>query len=196
MYQEVWKAAVLAVGLDGEAIVNTFHFAYDGTDPVTSGLTVADQVDNVIVPLIAALVTVDWVYVKSQVICVKGTQLGVTGESELTAGASGTVAGVSAPMSLALICKRSGSVAGRHNRGRVFLSPIPAAMMDTGSKITPGPATAANCLALAIGSLNILGNVYDQILWSPGAPNGVLLTQGSPAKIAGVQKRRRLRLPN
>jgi hypothetical protein len=95
-----------------------------------------------------------------------------------------------------MIAKCTGNYFGKENRGRKFLSPVSRASVDADGRMVNPRGFDAQCQAIVVASLNVGGNVLDPVLWSqpPHAANKIIV--GSCANLSGIQKRRRVRLPN
>lgn len=195
-YLEIWKISVNATGPGGEAIVNTFFYSDPGGASGLDPNDVAVAADGQVPAGIEPMVTSEWHYVKTQVLCVSGTSFGKSGESTFTAPLSGSLAPPSCPMDVTLIAKCHGAVVGRKNRGRRFFSPIRVLDTNVDGRYLSASLHAADITALFTTTLNVGAAVMDMVLFNKPLLAGIKIVAGNAAAMTGIQKRRRLRLPN
>jgi hypothetical protein len=195
-YVEIWKVSCCALGPAGEAIVNTFHYGFDGADPASAAVDMAIAADAILPFLIQPFVTAGWNYQKCQVLCVAGGSHGRSAESSAHAPLAGVRAGASAPIDVCAICKVTGGSVGRENRGRSFFSPIKQSDVDVDGRYLVGSALAINAQHMADTVINTGLASYDRVLFAGPPHAAVRLLYGVMADMTGIQKRRRLRLPN
>lgn len=196
-YTAIWKVAALGVGPQGEAIVNTFHLATEGTEPITrSAVDIATGFQPIFETNFPFCVTADWAGLTISALAVKGPNLGKSGSIDMTAGLVGTLPGPSAPLTVAVIgIRRSGAV-GRHSRGRSFLSPTTAGDVTVDGKYTDPGGVLAQWGAVG-GSGPLVGGIqYDAVLYNTVANDCSKVIVTALGRTIGVQRRRRLRLPN
>lgn len=192
----VWKLAIIGQGPSGEAIVNTFHFGTADAEVVTDPSTFCGTATSAVWALLAPLVTADYTFFKAQSLSVHGANIGRSGEDTTHAAENGSMAGASAPMAVAAICKRKADGVGRHARGRIFLSPIAASAMDVDSDFLSPGTYDLQCFGLATVSFVYGGFTYKSCLWDAVHNQALEVIWGGAAPQVGIQKRRRLRLPN
>lgn len=192
----VWKIAVIGLGPGGEAIVNTFYYGPDGADVAVDGNLVASTADGTLPAQIQGLVTGDWAYLKTTVLCVHGTNVGKSGENADSAPMVGGLAGASAALSICALGKRKADGIGRHARGRLFLSPIPASTVNVDGKFTPPAGFVAAWAAAAVVTITPAADTFIPGLWDIPHTQFLPILTSSVAPNIGIQKRRRLRLPN
>jgi len=192
----VWKVSAVGQGPAGEAIVNTFHYGFDGVEPDQDAYDFADQwaANNWV--FLLAVVTADYTCYQVEAIAVLGHNLGKSGNSTNGAGNVGTLAGASAPLQCAAVAQRRGNAATRHNRGRTFISPFPASYMDVDGDLTPGGTFAPDVVTLVKQNLTVGATLYQPCLWDVIHNQAILITNGQLGAQVAVQRRRRLRLPN
>lgn len=192
----VWKCALIGLGPQGEAIVNTFFFGPDGADAAVTAVAVANSADTVLAANFAPLVTSDWHYFKTQVLCVHGTNIGKAAESSASAPLVGGLGAGSGPLDICCIVKRKADGIGKHSRGRLYISPILATMVDVdGRMILPG-GYDANVQTLIGATITPGASTFVQCLWDKAHTQALAILTATEALISGIQKRRRLRLPN
>lgn len=192
----IWQIAIVGVGPQGEAVVNTFHYE---TSTETLSTAIADEFciqvrDNLLQDMLPAL-TDDWTGFQISALCVSGlnalrtSSLGIPTEV-------GAMIGTSAPMQSTAIIKRQGAAVGRHGRGRVYISPTEVSQFDVDGRFTPSGAEFTNLAVAMLSPINVLGLAYRPVLWDKEGllSNDVIST--SVSQIAGVRRSRRLRFPN
>lgn len=196
-YATIWKMTLIGLGPKGEAIVNTFHVGITGAeDPATTALELLLPWQGIIEAQFPQLVTPDWHEYECQALCIKGVNKGKSASVAATVPTFGTLAGPSAPLTVAAIGTRLSDGIGRHSRGRCFICPINAADVDVDGRFTlPGGWLLAWSGCATVGPA--VGPVtYDCVLYNATADDASLVIQASAADLVGVQRRRRLRLPN
>lgn len=192
----VWAVAVIGLGPSGEAIINTFHYGPDGADVDVDPDLVASAFDGVLQADLRQLVTTDWHYLKTTVLCVHGVNVGKSGENADSAPNAGVLVGPSAPASVCAIGKRRCGVATRHNRGRSFFSPIPASTVNVDGKFTPPAGWVAQWAGLATEVVTPAATPFIPCLWDNVHKQAIATVANSVAPQIGLQRRRRLRQPN
>ena len=194
-YVEIWKVAVLALGPSAQAVVNTFYYGSTAAAGLLAS-DVATAADATLVTLIQPLVTTDWHYQKCQVICVLGSPIGESGENNNAFPSPGLIPNPSAPIDVTGVGKGSGNTIGRSNRCRKFLSPIAVSDVDADGRYLSGGVHAGDIFALLTAPLPVGVVNLDPLIYNHTSHLGVLIVRASMAAMTGVQKRRRLRLPN
>lgn len=192
----VWKIAVIGLGPQGEAIVNTFYYGPDGADATVDPALVASAFDGALPNQIADLVSSDWHYYKTTALCVHGTNVGFGDQNSDSAPLVGVLNNGVVPMSVCIIGKTKANNIGRHSHGRKFFSPVDPAYVDVDGKFIDAGTWAADWHTLAQTNVTPAATPFHPVLWDPVNQQAVKITSDSVARICGQQKRRRLRLPN
>lgn len=192
----VWKIAIVALGPNGEGIVNTFYYGPDGTDASISGDAVASAFDGVLPNLITNLVTSDWHYYKTTALCVHGANVGKSGDNNDSAPLVGGLGASDIPIDVCIIGKTKANGVGKHAHGRKYFSPISNTNVDVDGRYVDANAIKASWHTLAQQDVTPAADPFFPVLWDPVHTQAIRIVSDSIAPILGVQKRRRLRLPN
>lgn len=151
---------------------------------------------TVLSPLVLqVLLTAEWTYRKTTAHCITGTNAGKTAESNANAPLNGTLGGPPCPIDICAIAKKLTGGVGKKSRGRIFLSPISATMVDTDGRLTIPGGYAANLTAL-MNTVSANGHIFKLVVAGKTGLFPNLVTAVQAASISGIQKRRRLREPN
>lgn len=196
-YASIWRVAGIGLGSQGEAIVNTFHYGITGVEPTTlMAVDVAQTFQAIWETQIPLLFTSDYTEYGVTAACIKGPNNGKSVFIPYSAPTAGSLPLPSAPYQVAAIGRRYSTALGRHNRGRCFLSPLPATAFDVNGQFTPpaGWVLAWQLIAQVTPAFGGVG--YDSILYDTVNKTGALVTTSSYSALAGTMRRRRVRLPN
>lgn len=194
-FLKVWQCALVGVGPKGEAIVNTFHYGAVVDTVTVDPADVVTEFGVVIPPLFVSLVTDDWTGFMIHALCVKGIDLGQSASAPCVVGV-GTLGAGSGPLPVTIIGRRQSEFVGRKSRGRLFISPVLATMVDVDGGVTY-PAGYTTTLHSVMLSPLALGPVtLDPVLWCHATHSGYKIVSASESAQCGQVRRRRLRLPN
>lgn len=194
---------IMGSGPAGEEILNVLHYA--SPDPGTVEISDLDTfISNFIggyMSVFTAVVTPDWDGVKLTVETLQNNgQPNIIQEWDLT-GSAGTNPGDSAQLYECLIIGKRTGVASRKGRGRIYVSPIPAEWVDVdGSMILTAPIVA---IITPLAS-QLLETVTGGVEWYPvlvemtgnAVVNATAIIATGVSRTVGIQRSRRVRLPN
>jgi hypothetical protein len=195
-WTEVWKVAAIGIGPKGEGIVNTFHYGCVAAPGAITGNTFAAAFLIAWEGVCPGFFTTDYTAYGYDALCLAGPNVHKSAFLPASAGILGTLGGPSAPLDLCAIVRRSGLLGGKKSRGRMFMSPLPASWFNVDAKVTPVGFWGANVEAFATASLTVAAILFDPTLYKFGDVVSNQISVSSVAPQSGVQKSRRLRLPN
>lgn len=203
MAQEFWTVTALALGSGGEQIANTFHYNWNNTGPTAiGGQSVCIAFETDVLPALLACVGSSYKYAKTRAKCISGANINIIGESDAVVDTVGSNSGTAGVVVNCVVIKRLSAFAGRNKRGRIFVSPVPAANFDVNGKLI-GTLTPFRDMGVALQDslTTFTGPEADVVMLpcvSPHLVDGIplLVTSYALSPICGIRRSRRLRVPN
>jgi hypothetical protein len=199
---EFWEVWSMAHGPKGEMINNSFTYVADNEGALAiSAQSVAESWEDVVWGALHNCLTSAWTYVRTEATCILGHNIGSWGESYANAGEPGTN-GTLGNLCNAVILKKLSPFAGRKNRGRLFLSPVPASYFNTDGQFIGDPSLfnlLGEAMVLPITAIAIPeGTLTLSPLVSINAtdPAHQMMTNYATSLSMGMRRSRRLRSLN
>jgi hypothetical protein len=128
---EYWDIISYGLGPAGERIVNTFHYYwYNPAESPINGDDLCTAFEGAVATPLLAVVTQEYTYDFTRAVCVSGPNAHFEGTSYALRGTTGGDTTPPATITVCLILKRVCDIAERWARGRIFVSPISAALFD------------------------------------------------------------------
>lgn len=194
----VFLSSFIGHGPTGEQMVTTLHWIQTIEDaavtPVTI-VTVANQIDTLIVPTLLSCIGTDYVYDKTHVVGQFGDAVGVATDVLGNAGLPGTGSGLSGPFERSVIIQKITGVAGRGGRGRMFLPMPPVGNFTTDcQRILGGPDDGAfqTMATTILNPFTLVGiGDFSPCVFNRTTHTHAVLTNGSVGPLGGIQRRRR-----
>jgi len=192
---DVYRLALVG-RMHGHLTVNTFHYVETVAPSIIGDvpLLIKNTFQTTVLDLILTAASVQWTAVRIEV--QKIWPLPVAAHVEYVLSAPGTVAGTSVPDTVALVIQRRGPLAGRRNRGRIYLAgmPITAYEETTGTwdiLAYPGFQDIADSMTDVLSPVGSTG-VWTQALWSVTAHTYVLISGSGFDTVPRSQRKREL----
>lgn len=197
MEGEVFRGTMIAQGNDGTAYVNDFGFmdSSSGSGHVDTGIAAGD-LQTMMQAAIAAVLTDDVSIVRWRFACTYGPSKGEVGYVDVSGSVAGDwVSGGRMPNEIAASYKRNTGHAGRGDRGRIFVGPVPLGLVENANEYSVDVAAVTTLRDKLKANLTTQTRVLKPVLIKPdGSSNGRPILNVSVAKVFVHRRTRRPRV--